>query len=300
MPGGPVFAFVINQSARFWDIAHAGCQQAVEEEGARVEFHVPGQSSAAQQKQIIESLIAKGCNGLAISPLSPDNIGRLLDVASEHMPVICQDSDAPKSRRICYIGTNNIAAGRTAGEQLIRVLPGGGQVAVFAGKLDVANVRERYQGLVDALEGSRLKIVEVFTDQADRIRAQVNVRAALAKYPELRGIVGLWNYNAPSAITVLKDSPGHEIKVIGFDEDIETLEAIRNGTMVCSIAQDPYQIGYQSMKMLARLYRKETVELPPDKLIYIPVRVITGENVDAIEQDINDKLASLKTGIRSF
>ena len=63
----PMFAFIINCPGRFWEIAHAGCQQAAVEEGVQLEFHVPGQSSAAQQKQILEALVAKGCNGVTIS-----------------------------------------------------------------------------------------------------------------------------------------------------------------------------------------------------------------------------------------
>ena len=297
----PTFAFVINQSARFWDIAHAGCQKAAEEEDVYVDYQVPGQGSAAQQKQIVETLIAKGCAGLAISPLNPESFGRLLDEASNYMPVICQDSDAPNSKRSCYIGTDNVAAGRVAGQQMKNVLPQeGGKVAVFVGKLDVANARERHQGVAEALTDSNCEIVEVFTDQTDRSVAQANVRAALAKYPDLKGIIGLWNYNAPSAIMVLKDYPNHDIKVVGFDEDIETLEAIRRGDMVCSVAQNPYEFGYQSIKMLAKLHRSEPVDIPENKLIYIPVRVINKDNVDEIENDINTKLSMLKTKIRNF
>ena len=289
----PTYAFVINQSARFWDLAHAGCLQAAREVGAKVDFQVPGLSSAAQQKQIVESLIAKGCNGLAISPLNPDSISRLLDEAANYMPVICQDSDAPNSKRICYVGTDNVAAGRVAGQQMLQALPGGGQVAVFVGKLDVANARERYQGVREALENSNCTIVEIFTDQADRIRAQNNVRAALAKYPELKGIIGLWNYNAPAAVKVLRDFPGHHVKVVSFDEDIDTLEAVRQGEMVCSVAQNPYQIGYQSINMLHQIHQKQDIDLPEDKMIYIPVRVISPENVDEIERDIDRKLDTL-------
>jgi ribose transport system substrate-binding protein len=296
----PTFAFVINQPARGWDIARAGCQQAAEEEGVNVDFQVPGQSSAAQQKQIVESLIAKKCNGLAISPLNPESIGRLLDEASNYMPVICQDSDAPNSKRICYIGTNNIEAGRIAGRELLKVLPQGGKVAVFVGKLDVINARERYEGVKEALKGTACEIVEVFTDQADRTQAQANVRTALAKYPDLRGIIGLWNYNAPAAIMVLKDYPSHNIKVVAFDEDTETLEAIRQNKMVCSIAQDPYQWGYQSIKILAKIHRNEPVSIPDDKKIYVPAHVINRENVDAIEKDVNQKLAILKSRIKNY
>jgi ribose transport system substrate-binding protein len=296
----PNFAFVINVPGRFWDLAYAGCQQAAREEGATVDFQVPGQSSAAQQKQIVETLIAKGCNGLAISPLNPESISRLLDEAGRYMPVICQDSDAPASKRICYIGTNNVEAGRIAAQELKKAIPDGGQVAVFVGKLDVGNAKERYQGVIVALQGSNCTIVETFTDEADRSRAQANVRAALAKYPDLKGIVGLWGYNAPAAVIALKDYHSHAIKVVGFDEDVDALEAIRHGQMVCSVAQNPYEFGYQSIKMLAKLHRGEKVDLPADKMIYVPVKVINRENVDMIEKDINDKLTTLQKKMKLY
>jgi ribose transport system substrate-binding protein len=112
--------------------------------------------------------------------------------------------------------------------------------------------------------------------------------------------VGLWNYNAPSAIMVLKDYPQHGVKVVGFDEDIETLEAIRRGQMVCSVAQNPYEIGYQSIKMLSRLHQKQDAGIPSNKLMYIPVRIINKQNVDDIEKDINFKLSKLQTAIKNY
>lgn len=296
----PTFAFIINVPGRFWDIAHAGCQVAAEEENTLLEYQVPGQSSAAQQKQIVESLMAKGIEGMAISPLNPESISRLLNEAAKYMPVICQDSDAPDSNRRCYIGTNNVEAGRVAGEQLKKAMSEGGKVAVFVGKLDVGNAHERYQGVEEALEGSNCEIVGVFTDQADRTLAQSNVRAALAKYPDIKGIVGLWGYNGFSAVAVLKDYPDHDVKIVGFDEDIETLQAIRRGEMVCSIAQNPYEFGYQSIKMLARMHRGEEVDIPTDKMIYVPVRVIDQQNVDEIEKDIDQKLSLLKKKMKYY
>ena len=296
----PTFAFIINVPGRFWDIAYAGCQKAAREENVNIDFQVPGQSSAAQQKQIVESLIAKGVNGLAISPLNPESISRLLDEAAEYMPVICQDSDAPNSKRVCYIGTDNVDAGRQAAEQLKKALPNGGEIAVFVGKLDVANARERYQGVADAMKDSNCKIVEVFTDQADRTRAQLNVRAALAKYPNLKGIVGLWGYNAPAAVMALKDAPAYDVKIVSFDEDIETLEAIRRGQIFCSIVQNPYEFGYQSIKLLAKLHRKESVEIPKSKMIFIPVRVVSSKNVDEIEKSIDFNLSMLDKKIKNY
>ncbi|MBI4584037.1 MAG: sugar-binding protein [Planctomycetes bacterium] len=287
----PRFAFIINVSGRFWDIAHAGCLNAGEEEGVEVEFHVPGESTAAQQKQMVEALVSKGIQGIAITPLNPESMGRVLDEAAQYMPLLCMDSDAPNSQRLCYIGTDNIALGRAMGEAMKRALPDGGEVAIFVGQLDVGNARERQQGVLEALRGSHLKMLKTFTDQADRPTAKANVIDALSKYPNLKGIIGLWGYNAPAAAKALEDNPGKEVKIVGCDEDIETLDGIRAGKIFCSIAQQPYEFGYRSIKILARLNRKEAVDIPENKLIFVPILEINRDNVDAMEKAINEKLA---------
>lgn len=293
-PGRPVFAFVINVPGRFWKIAHAGCLKAGEEIGAKVEYHVPGESSAAQQKQIVESLMSRGINGLAISPLSPDSLARLLDQADLQFPVICQDSDAPNSNRRCYIGTDNVALGRQQGELLKEALPDGGQVAIFVGKMDVENAKERHQGVLEALGGSNLEVVETFTDGGDRSRARSNVVDALSKYPDLKGIVGLWGYNAPQAVNALKDNPRREVVIISSDEEVETMHAIRDGKIYASVAQQPFEFGYQSIKMLMRIHRNEPTDIPKNNLIFVPTYVIRPDNVDAIEQKINGYLSAVE------
>lgn len=296
----PTYAFVINASARFWDLAHAGCQAACREVGAALDFQVPGLASAAQQKQIVEILISKNCNGMAISPLSPESMARVIDEASEFMPVICQDSDAANSKRVCYIGTDNVAAGRAAGEEMKNALPDGGEIALFVGKLDVANAVERKNGIEETVAGSNITIVEIFTDETDRMKAQGNVRTAIAKYPDLKGVVGLWAYNGPAIVKVLREMPQRQIKVVCFDEDIDTLEAVRNGEIHSTIVQNPYEFGYQSMLMLHRIHTGQPVDIPDDKLIFVPVRVINKDNVDIMQKDIEEKLASLEKGMKHF
>jgi ribose transport system substrate-binding protein len=291
----PRFGFVINVSgARFWEIAHAGCLQAAEEEGVLVDFQVPGESSAAQQKQIVETLISKGIQGLAITPLNPDSLSRVIDEASTTMPVVCQDSDAPRSQRICYIGTDNVAAGRAAGEAMKRALPEGGEIALFVGQLDVGNARERQQGVLEVFSGTDWYVVGTFTDGGDRPTARANVADALAKYPDLKGIIGLWGYNGPQAAKALEDSPGRDVKIVAADDDVDTLAAIRAGKIVTSIAQQPYEFGYRSIKMLARLVRREPVDIPADKCIFVPTILVDRQNVEAVERAAGEKIALLK------
>src|SRR5207245_3785062 len=109
-------AFVTNNASDFWTIARKGTEKAAAElPDVTVEFRIPGSGTAAEQKGIIDDLLAKGVSGIAISPKDPANQTQLINDAAKQALIITQDSDAPKSDRSCYIGTDNVAAGRQEG-----------------------------------------------------------------------------------------------------------------------------------------------------------------------------------------
>ena len=117
-------AFVTNNSADFWTIARRGVEKAdAELADVETEFRITADGTAAEQQRIVDDLLTKGVHGIAISPVDPDNQGPLIDAASKRAVVFTQDSDAPQSSRTCYIGTDNLAAGRQAGEARRRPTP---------------------------------------------------------------------------------------------------------------------------------------------------------------------------------
>ena len=121
-------AFVTNNSADFWTIARRGCEQADRElADVEVEFRIPSDGTAAEQRRIVDDLLAKGIGGIAISPVDPVNQTQMINEIARQVLVITQDSDAPQSDRACYLGTDNVAAGRQAGELIKEALPQGGR-----------------------------------------------------------------------------------------------------------------------------------------------------------------------------
>src|SRR5215813_14414822 len=106
-------AFVTNNASDFWIIARKGTEKAAKDiPNLEVEFRIPSDGTAAEQQRVIDDLLAKGINGIAISPVDPANQTEMLNRAAAQTTVVTQDSDAPNSNRICYIGTDNVAAGR--------------------------------------------------------------------------------------------------------------------------------------------------------------------------------------------
>lgn len=151
---GPRFAFVINTADPFWSYARAGCFKAEQDFGIICDFETPHDGSSTEQNRILENILLRGgYSGVAVTPLEPDNQTDQINAVAEKMPLLCHDSDAPNSKRLFYLGTNNVDAGKLLGELIKERMPDGGKIMVFVGKIDVLNARQRRDGLIAALRG---------------------------------------------------------------------------------------------------------------------------------------------------
>jgi ribose transport system substrate-binding protein len=283
-------AFVTNNSADFWTIARQGVEKAdAELNDVTTDFKITSDGSAADQKRIIDDLLAGGINGIAISPVDPQNQTTLINEAASKALVFTQDSDAPDSNRACYVGTDNVAAGRQAGELIKEVLPTGGKIMLFVGKLDARNAQERIQGIKEALTGTRVEIVDTRTDDADAVRAKSNAADAIVKYPDLKALVGLWSYNGPAILGAVKDArKTGQIKIVAFDEADETLAGIHDGFIHGTVVQQPYEFGYQAIKLMTQVLKGDKSVIPASKQIIIPTLVVNKANVDEFAQKIKE------------
>ncbi len=291
--GGPAsklkLAFVTNNAADFWTIARKGCEQADGElQNVEVEFKIPSDGTAAEQRRIIDDLMAKGVSGIAISPVDPSNQTQMINDLARQILVITQDSDAPRSDRACYLGTDNRAAGRQAGELIKEALPTGGKVMVFVGKMDAENAQARFKGIKDALEGSNIEVLDVRTDDTDTVRAKANAADTLVKYPDIAALVGLWNYNGPAILNAVKDAGKvGQVKIVCFDEDDATLAGVKEGSIFATVVQQPYEFGYQSVRLMAKVLGGDRSVIPADKLKTIPTLTIKRDNVEEFTKKVN-------------
>jgi ribose transport system substrate-binding protein len=282
-------AFVTNNSADFWTIARGGVEKADSElADVTAEFRITSDGTAGEQKRIIDDLLTKGVDGIALSPVDPENQNALLNDASKKALVFTQDSDAPNSDRACYVGTDNVAAGRQAGQLIKEVLPGGGKIMLFVGKLDVRNAQERIQGIREVVKDSNVNILDVRTDDTDQVRAKSNAADTLVKYPEVKALVGLWSYNGPAILNAVNEAGKvGQVKIITFDEADETLAGIRDGAIYGTVVQQPYEFGYQTITLMARAIKGDRSFIPANKQIIIPTLVVNKANVEEFTRRIN-------------
>ena len=282
-------AFTTNNASDFWTIARRGCEKAdAELNDVSVEFRIPADGTAAEQKRIADDLLAKGIDGIAISPVDPENQTQLINDVAKQTLVFTHDSDAPKSERACYVGTDNVAAGREAGGLIKDAIPQGGKIMLFVGKTDARNAQERLQGIREALQGSNIQIIDVRTDDTDRVRAKSNVSDTLVKYQDVVGLVGLWSYNGPAILNAVRDAGKvGQVKIVAFDEEDETLAGVKEGAIYGTVVQQPYEFGYRAIKMMAQVQAGDKSAIPPSKQVFIPTLTIKRDSVEEFTKKVN-------------
>jgi len=282
-------AFVTNNASDFWVIARKGTEKAAKENpNIEVQFTIPADGTAAEQQRLVDDLLARGIHGIAISPVDPANQTQMLNRVASQTLVVTQDSDAPNSNRVCYVGTDNVAAGRQAGELLKEALPNGGKIMVFVGVLDAENARQRYQGLKEALAGSNISIIDVRTDNTDRVRAKANAADTLVNNPDIAGMVGLWSYNGPAILSAVKEANKvDKVKIVAFDEEDPTLSGIKEGAIYATVVQQPFEFGYKSMTLMAKILDGDRSQIPASKQIFVPTKAVKKDTVDQFTKDIN-------------
>jgi ribose transport system substrate-binding protein len=159
---------------------------------------------------------------------------------------------------------------------------------IFVGKLDAQNAQERLQGIKEVIQGTKIDIVDVRTDDTDLVRAKSNVADALVKYPDLDCLVGLWAYNGPAILNAVKDAGRTgQVKIVCFDEDDQTLAGIRDGAIYATVVQQPYEFGYQAIYAIKKLLGGDKSFIPPTKQIFVPTLAINKDNVAEFTEKLN-------------
>ena len=284
--------FVVNGASDFWKLAEAGVNKAQEELPAYdLQFKYPEQAAAAIQQRLMDDLVAAGASAIMVSAVDPKSSTEALNRIGSQVPLFTTDSDAPDTNRVAYIGSSNTDAGKQAGEIAKKAMPDGGKCIGFVGLLGADNARERIEGMKSALEGSKVELIDVRGDDIDMTRAKRNVEDALAANPDITCMVGFYSYNPPRIYEVLKEAGKlGQITVVAFDEDPITLGGVKEGTIAGTVVQQPYEWGYEGMKLMAAHLEGDDSGIPADKLVIIPTKIIDKDNVDAFEAELKARI----------
>ncbi len=283
--GKKVFALVPKAlGVPFYADAEKGCKEEAAKIGAECLFTGPAQLDDAEQIRIIRDLMTRGVAGVAVAPNNPDSIGNVIVAAeAKHIPVVTFDSDAPNSKRIAFIGTNNEGAGGSAGEAFAKAMPNGGTYAVLTGGLSAQNLNDRIAGFKSKLGPNFHEVSgSPFSCDDDSNKAVQVIQDVLAKNPKLDGIFysGGWPMFAPEAYTRALRKRAADIKtgkfvVVSFDTLPNQLKLLQEGLATTLVGQRPYAMGVDSIDQLNTLSNGGTVP----KVTDTGVDIVTSANV---------------------
>jgi len=270
----------------YYEPCFDGFKAAAEKYGITAEYEAPQEFDPALQVKVIEGLIARGVNGIAISALDDKSLVPVIKRAlADDIMIITFDAPAPSSDQLSYIGTNNKTAGKVAGEKLAELMGNKGQLAFLQAGMTAPNLNLRREGVAEALAelGSEIEIVTVEDNQGTFDMTVNKTEALMGTYPELKAIFGVSAFGAPGAAKVVKelDKTG-DILVAGFDDLKDTLVGIRDGSVAFCLVQRTYTMGWRSIETLLAATNGEEVPAEIDTGIII----VTKDNVDSYMDDM--------------
>jgi len=269
----------------FYAEVEKGCQDEAKKIGAECLFTGSPQADEAEQSRVIRDLITKRVDGLAIAPNNAASIVPVIAAAkAKGIPVITFDSDAPKSARALFVGTNNIQGGAEAGKAFVKAIADGGKYAIVTGGLAAANLNERIKGFRSALNSRYEEVAgSPFPCDDDSNKGIQIIQDLLVKNPDLKGIFisGGWPMYAYEAFSRALASRRDDIKagklaIISYDTTPSQLKLLKDGYATALVGQRPYAMGTQSIDILKKLSEKAAV---PDG-VDTGVDLVTPKNVD--------------------
>jgi ribose transport system substrate-binding protein len=274
-----------NLQVPYWQTAGAGFIQQSQQMKVRAEFVGPKDYDPKAQLDEFRKAVQQKPTGILVSPADPNLMKDDIDQAiAAGIPVVTIDSDAPSSRRLFFIGTNNYQAGLMGGQRLAKELQGKGNVVVFT-MPEQSNLKERLRGYRDALEAHpQIKITQVVDIKGDPRVAFDTATEMLGKQKDkVNAFVCLEAQAGKEVATVLKNSGIKDKVVLAMDTDPDTLEAIQQGYIAATISQKPFTMTNFGLRMLDDLYHHKLSSLnmdwSQDSFAPIPSFVDTGSSL---------------------
>lgn len=248
-----------NTDSPFWDAARAGIAKAVEDLKLEDQGYTAGMDSndGTEQGQI-EKLRQYGTQNdvvaVIISPLSSSNAAiadELKKLRDKGVIIGCFDSDLDSKFqpiREFYVGTNNVRGGEVLGTAAKNLKPEGGEYVQFVGTDSQQNAIQRMDGFTSAV-GEKFVQKDRRLDDADRTRARDNVRTVIDSYPDLSILVGIWSYNAPAIVDVVKEKNARSrFTIVTFDAEQLAIQQMGEGMIDAMVVQNPFGMGYESVR----------------------------------------------------
>ena len=258
-----------NGNSPFWDACRVGLQEAdkdikLKDAGLRAVLEVNDGTPKGQLDKLRQYASVGDVAALGISALDATNAAvadQLRELQKKGIKVVTIDSDVDRGQmrdaRFAFVGTDNLAGGRELGKCAKGIRPTGGEYVTFVGRKAAQNAVERIGGFAEGA-GDKFKAADSMIDNIDLTKARENVRNAVTNHPDLKVLVGIWSYNAPAIVDVVKEkNVRDQYTIVTFDAEPIAIEEMGKGLIDAMVVQNPHEMGYQGVRLMKALVKDD-------------------------------------------
>ena len=260
----------------FWQTVHAGAIKASQEFGLEVEWNAPAlEIDSSRQIEIVESMVNRRLAGIAVAPVDRQALVSVVERAAQAgIPVVIFDSGIDTAKRISYVATNNLEGGRMAARRLGQVLGGKGKVGIIGFMPGSGATMEREEGFQDEMKKlyPGVELLGVQYGMADRAKAMAATENVLTAHPDLAGLFADNESSSSGAVQALKSRNARQVTMVAFDASEQLVADLRGGAIDSIVVQNPFRMGYESVRMIGLKLRGETPPAHIDSGVALIVR----------------------------
>ncbi len=289
----PTFVMVTKAVHPYYEPCYEGFKAAADKYGVKAQRVDPQKMELSMQVRVIEDLIARDVDGIAISAVDDAGLVPVIaDATKAGIKVVTFDAPAPSSEALTYIGTDNRTAGFEAGKRMAEILKGKGKLVILQGGLGAANLNLRTQGFKEAIakHGPGIKVLAVVDTAGDFSVATNKTETVLQTYPDLNALFSVSAEGAPAAAAVLRQqNKGGKVVLAGFDDLKDTLEGIRDGTVAFCLVQKTFKMGWMSVEALLDAKKGKQLPRSTDTGVVFVTKSNVGNYMEQMKKDIAAK-----------
>jgi ribose transport system substrate-binding protein len=265
----------------FWQTIHAGAEAAGKEFNAEILWNGPkAETDIQDQIDIINTFATQGVDGIALAATSKDTLVQTVkDLQAKGIAVVTIDSGIEPDVSSSFIATDNVQAAAKAAKELGRLLDGKGKVAILSFLKGAGTSDQRDEGFMEGIkEFPGIKVVGNLETKSDSAKAAEAMESLLSANPDLAGVFASNEPNVVGATGVLKaKNLIGKVKLVGFDASAAEIKALKEGTCLATVVQDPFKMGYEGVKAIAQIVRGQGT---PEKRIDTGATLVTKANMD--------------------
>ncbi|MDQ0218125.1 sugar-binding protein [Peribacillus cavernae] len=265
----------------YWRLIEKGARDAAKKNNVYLEYLGPKQVDNVEQLKFIDKAIAGKVDGMMVQGVAGPVFAQLVNKAFERgISVVTVDTDVADSERRAYVGSDNYQAGVIAGNALIKDTKGKQYVGIVTGRYEASNQQLRIKGFKDAIKQEhRIELVDMEESNITKSGALQATYDLLRAHPYLTAFYGTSAIDASGIAQVVNQFQLEPRPyIIGFDILPQTLSLLEKGFIDATVAQYPYEMGYQAVEALLQIKQGEKSKA----LQYTQTKVIHRDEIPAV------------------